>query len=221
MSIKKNISSLALQTTENITDEILFKAANTFLEDAIKSIPFASLITSSIDTYTKFKILKEQKQLLAFVQETENIDNGFIGNFFKDKENTELGFEILGILDQTYLERQARMIGRSTILLKNKEISKIEFDKFTYVITRLNNHLFYIIEQIFNLYQQRKDDPNQRKYPQNSINIQNPNMDLLSFEFLEPTQEPFWGGEDDNIYRASKYIVTENFLYFYNQIFKA
>ncbi len=221
MSIKKNISSLALQTTENITDEILFKAANTFLEDAIKSIPFASLITSSIDTYTKFKILKEQKQLLAFVQETENIDNGFIGNFFKDKENTELGFEILGILDQTYLERQARMIGRSTILLKNKEISKIEFDKFTYVITRLNNHLFYIIEQIFNLYQQRKDDPNQKKYPQNSINIQNPNMDLLSFEFLEPTQEPFWGGEDDNIYRASKYIVTENFLYFYNQIFKA
>ncbi len=221
MSIKKNISSLALQTTENITDEILFKAANTFLEDAIKSIPFASLITSSIDTYTKFKILKEQKQLLAFVQETENIDNGFIGNFFKDKENTELGFEILGILDQTYLERQARMIGRSTILLKNKEISKIEFDKFTYVITRLNNHLFYIIEQIFNLYQQRKDDPNQKKYPQNSINIQNPNMDLLSFEFLEPTQEPFWGGEDDNIYRASKYIVTKNFLYFYNQIFKA
>ncbi len=199
----------------------MFKAANTFLEDAIKSIPFASLITSSIDTYTKFKILKEQKQLLAFVQETENIDNGFIGNFFKDKENTELGFEILGILDQTYLERQARMIGRSTILLKNKEISKIEFDKFTYVITRLNNHLFYIIEQIFNLYQQRKDDPNQKKYPQNSINIQNPNMDLLSFEFLEPTQEPFWGGEDDNIYRASKYIVTENFLYFYNQIFKA
>jgi len=49
--------------------------------------------------------LKEQKQLLAFIQETENINHGFIEKFFKNKENLELGLEILGILDQTYLEK--------------------------------------------------------------------------------------------------------------------
>jgi len=81
-------------------------------------------------------MLKEQKQLLAFIQETEtnNLD------FIKDKNNTELGLEILGILDQTYLEHQARMIGRATLLKYNGKISKQEFDKYTYIITKLNNH---------------------------------------------------------------------------------
>lgn len=58
-------SEILLTTTENLSDEILFKTANSFLEDAVKSIPFASLITGSIETYTRFRILKEQKQLLS------------------------------------------------------------------------------------------------------------------------------------------------------------
>lgn len=219
MSNNKLASELVLTATENLADEFLFKTANTFLEDAIKSIPFASLITGSIETYSKFQTLKEQRQLLAFIQEAENINQGFIEKFFKDKNNTQLGFEILGILDQTYLEQQAKMIGRVTLLFKGGKISKQDFDKLTYIITRLNNHLFRIIEDIFKLYKQRKGDLTQNKYPINSINIQNPNMDLLSFEFLEPTNEPFWGGETDDIYKESKFIVTENFIFFYNQIF--
>ncbi|MFW1754240.1 hypothetical protein [Acinetobacter wanghuae] len=221
MSNKNPLNEVALTTTENLAKGLLITSTTSLIEDFAKAVPFATTAIALTQAYSNFKSAQSQRQLLTFIQEVENINHGFIEKFFQNKDNTQIGLEVLGILDQTYLERQARMIGRSTILLKNKEISKIEFDKFTYVITRLNNHLFYIIEQIFNLYQQRKDDPNQRKYPQNSINIQNPNMDLLSFEFLEPTQEPFWGGEDDNTYRASKYIVTENFLYFYNQIFKA
>lgn len=42
MSKNKITNELLLTTAENLTDEILFKAANTFLEDAIKSIPFSS-----------------------------------------------------------------------------------------------------------------------------------------------------------------------------------
>ena len=45
MSNNKLASELILTATENLADEFLFKTANTFLEDAIKSIPFASLIT--------------------------------------------------------------------------------------------------------------------------------------------------------------------------------
>ncbi|WP_374663652.1 hypothetical protein [Acinetobacter sp.] len=139
MSNKNTARELALTTAENLGDEILFKAANTFLEDAIKSIPFASLISGSIQTYTQFRTLKEQKQLLAFIQETKTNSPDFINNFFKDKNNTELGLEILGILDQTYLEHQARMIGRATLLKHHGKISKQEFDKYTYIITKLNN----------------------------------------------------------------------------------
>jgi len=85
MSNNKLASELVLTATENLADEFLFKTANTFLEDAIKSIPFASLITGSIETYSKFRTLKEQRQLLAFIQEAENINQGFIEKFFKDK----------------------------------------------------------------------------------------------------------------------------------------
>ena len=58
MSNNKLASELVLMATENLADEFLFKTANTFLEDAIKSIPFASLITGSIETYSKFQTLK-------------------------------------------------------------------------------------------------------------------------------------------------------------------
>ena len=130
MSNKNIARELALTTAKNLADEIIFKTATTLLEDTIKSIPFASLITGSIESYTKFRILKEQKQLLAFIQEAENINVRFIEKFFKDKDNLELGLEVLGILDQTYLEKQARMIGRATFLFKGLEISKQEFDKY-------------------------------------------------------------------------------------------
>jgi hypothetical protein len=56
------------------------------LEDAVKSIPFVSLISGSIQAYTQFRTLKEQKQLLAFIQEAENINQGFIEKFFQDKK---------------------------------------------------------------------------------------------------------------------------------------
>ena len=219
MSNKNIARELALTTTENLADEIIFKTANTLLEDTIKSIPFASLITGSIESYTKFRTLKEQKQLLAFIQEAENINVGFIEKFFKDKDNLKLGIEILGILDQTYLEKQAKMISRATLLKYNGKISKQEFDKYTYIITKLNNHLTNIVEETYQLHQQRLSDPLQTHYPPNSIDLQNANMDLLSFGFLIFNQPPHWGDEYKK-YLKSQYTVQEKFLYFYHNIFK-
>lgn len=219
MSNKNIARELALTTTENLADEIIFKTANTLLEDTIKSIPFASLITGSIESYTKFRILKEQKQLLAFIEEAENINVGFIEKFFKDKDNLKLGIEILGILDQTYLEHQARMIGRATLLKYNGKISKQEFDKYTYIITKLNNHLTNIVEETYQLHQQRLSDSLQTHYPPNSIDLQNANMDLLSFGFLIFNQPPHWGDEYKK-YLKSQYTIQEKFLYFYHNIFK-
>ena len=177
MSNKNIARELALTTTENLADEIIFKTANTLLEDTIKSIPFASLITGSIESYTKFRTLKEQKQLLAFIEEAENINVGFIEKFFKDKDNLELSIEILGILDQTYLEKQAKMIGRASVLFKNLSISKQIFDKYTYIITRLNSHLIYLIEEIYTIETNRDD-------PEFEYDIKNPNMELVNFGFL-------------------------------------
>ena len=211
MSNKNIARELTLTATENLADEIIFKTANTLLEDTIKSIPFASVITGSIESYTKFRILKEQKQLLAFIQEAENINIGFIEKFFKDKDNLELGLEVLGILDQTYLEKQAKMMGRATIFFKSLSISKQKFDKYTYIITKLNNHLITIIENL------------QTEITTNSsmsiISLPIPNMDLISFGFIQKLPNGSWFSEAQNK-TPFDHKITDEYFYFYENIFK-
>lgn len=211
MSNKNIARELTLTATENLADEIIFKTANTLLEDTIKSIPFASVITGSIESYTKFRILKEQKQLLAFIQEAENINIGFIEKFFKDKDNLELGLEVLGILDQTYLEKQAKMMGRATILFKSLSISKQKFDKYTYIITKLNNHLITIIENL------------QTEITTNSsmsiISLPIPNMDLISFGFIQKLPDGSWFSEAENK-TPFDHKITDEYFYFYENVFK-
>ena len=211
MSNKNIVRELTLTATENLADEIIFKTANTLLEDTIKSIPFASVITGSIESYTKFRILKEQKQLLAFIQEAENINIGFIEKFFKDKDNLELGLEVLGILDQTYLEKQAKMMGRDTIFFKSLSISKQKFDKYTYIITKLNNHLITIIEHL------------QIEITTNSsmsiISLPIPNMDLISFGFIQKLPDGSWFSEAQNK-TPFDHKITDEYFYFYENVFK-
>ena len=211
MSNKNIARELTLTATENLADEIIFKTANTLLEDTIKSIPFASVITGSIESYTKFRILKEQKQLLAFIQEAENINIGFIEKFFKDKDNLELGLEVLGILDQTYLEKQAKMMGRATIFFKSLSISKQKFDKYTYIITKLNSHLITIIENL------------QTEITTNSsmsiISLPIPNMDLISFGFIQKLPDGSWFSEAENK-TPFDHKITDEYFYFYENVFK-
>lgn len=209
MSNKNSIIDLTLTSIENIADEILFKTANTFLEDAVKSFPFASLISGSIQAYTQFRTLKEQKQLLAFIQEIESSNHNFIDHFFKDKNNTELGLEILGILDQTYLEYQARMIGRATLLKYNGKISKQVFDKYTYIITKLNSHLIQLVNELY-LIETNIDDTNFE------YDIRNPNMELVSFTFLIQVPSQLHPGG----IQAAQFKKTNTFYDFYENIFK-
>ena len=161
-----------------------------------------------------YKTAKDQRQLLAFVQEVENINNGFIEKFFKDKDNTELGYEILGILDQTYLEKQARMIGRTAVLFKSLKISKQDFDKFTYIITKLNQHLFSQIIQLNDLYIENIDF-------EGGASIPFLNMDFISFGFVERRFEPSFGDADLLLnFKNHEYLVQNEFTEFYEKIFK-
>ncbi len=224
MSNKQNINEIALSTAENIADELIFKSATTFIEDLAKSVPVASLALGLTKAISNYKTAKDQRQLLAFVQETENINNGFIEKFFKDKDNTELGYEILGILDQTYLEKQARMIGRTAVLFKSLEISKQDFDKYTYIITKLNNHLLHLIEQLYQTSRDYKKNPEQTNHPEIKIGMEiiarfhSPNMDLVSFGFLQEKPQVAYAGAE--FHPDTKYIRTDEFYNFYEKIFK-
>ncbi|AYO54806.1 hypothetical protein [Acinetobacter wuhouensis] len=208
MPKKLKIHEPILNTVENLADEIIFKSATTFLEDLTKSIPVASIILNLTTAYSNYQTSKNQKQLLSFISQLQSADPEFIEKFFQDKSNTELGYEILGILDQTYLEKQAKMIGRTILLFKDDIISKLEFDRYTYIITRLNNHIFHLINELYNI-EMNRDTPNFE------FDIENPNMEFVNFGFLEEVPSPLYPGST----QITKFKRTPNFYYFYEKIF--
>lgn len=219
MSNKDQLNKVALTTTENIAKEFLITSTSSIVEGFAKAIPFADTAIALTQAYSNFKSAQAQQHLLAFIQEAENINHGFIKKFFQNTNNTELGFEILGVLDKVYSEKQAKMIGRIAVFKEDKLISKQQFDKYTYIICKLDNYLSDRIEEIYTLYNERQNAPDKNKYPLNSINLQNANMDLLSFDFIVFNQPPHWGDEYA-IYLQAKYTVQEDFLFFYENIFK-
>jgi len=210
VSNKQNINEIALSTAENIADELIFKSATTFVEDLAKSVPVASVVLGLTKAISNYKTAKDQRQLLAFIQEAQNTDRGFIEKFFKDKNNTELGFEILGILDQTYLEKQVKMIARSTKLFKDQIISKQQFDQYTYIVTKLNNHLINLLQELYSL-------KTNKEYPEFEFDISNPNMELVSFQFLIEVESPL---VLDGKTKIARYKRTDEFYHFYENVFK-
>ena len=69
------------------------------------------------------------------------------------------------------------------------------------------------------MYISRKNNHNESKYPENTVNLQHPNMELLSFGFIIFREAPFFGDEYE-LYEQSKYEVQNEFLEFYQKIFK-
>ena len=205
----QKFSEVALNTIENLADKIIFKTATTFLEDLTKSIPVASIILNLTNAYSNYQTSKNQKQLLSFITQLQSTDPEFVENFFQDKSNTELGYEVLGILDQTYLEKQARMISRTTLLFKESIISKKEFDRYTYIITRLNSHVLHLINDLYKI-ETNNDTPNFE------FDIENPNMEFVNFSFLKEVPSPLYPGST----QIARFIRTPDFYYFFENIFK-
>ena len=210
MSKKNSLNEIALTATENFAKEIIVGSATSLLEDIAKSVPIASTALALTKAYSNYKTAKDQRQLLAFIQAADEIDDRFIERFFQNSNNTELGFEILGILDQTYLEKQARMIGRVTLLFKDGKIPKQDFDKYTYISTRLNSHLILLIDELYSI-ETNQDDP------EFEFDIENPNMEFISFQFLVEVPSPL---NLDGKTKIARYKRTNSFFYFYENIFK-
>lgn len=219
MKNNQKLNEVVLNTVENLADEMIFKTATTFLEDLTKSIPVASIILNLTTAYSNYQTSKNQKQLLSFITQLQSTDPEFIEKFFLNKNNAELGFEILGILDQTYLEKQARMLGRLTKLFKDEKISKQQFDKYTYIITKLNNHLITEIEKLNLSGRDFKQSSNYLAEQRDSLSPEgitrytHPNFELVSFGFLKETPSPeMWD-------KITNYERTDEYYYFFESIF--
>lgn len=167
-----------------------------------------ALKNSANDVYMQSKLANEglyYLQVKTFL-ETLELDNQAIEKFMAENpDHQRLGFEIFKILENTILEDQARMLAKSFKLFTQQQISKQNFDKYTYIITKLNNHLITLIKELY----KASEDTKQSKF-----HFPSPNMDLISFEFLVEVEN------NHKFTTKSNYQRTEFFYDFYKNIFK-
>lgn len=190
-------------------------ASKNFLWDFANSGTFGipnALKNSANEIYIQSKLANEglyYLQVKTFL-ETLELDNKAIEKFMAENpDHQRLGFEIFKILENTILEDQARMLAKTFQIFTQEEISKQDFDKYTYIITRLNNHLIHLIKEL-SLIETNKDDPDFE------YDIQNPNMDLAGFNFLVQVPSQLYPGG----IQIAQFKRTETFYYFYENIFK-
>ena len=170
-----------------------------------------ALKNSVNEIYLQSKLANEglyYLQVKTFL-DTLDLDTDEIEKFMADHPSHErLGFEIFKILENTLLEEQARMLAKSFLLLTQNQISKQDFDRYTYAITRLDNFLIQVINELALTH--AKCDP-----PHFEYDIQNPNMELVNFGFLTEVSSPLYLGAS----QISRFKKTNIFFYFYENIF--
>lgn len=174
-----------LQYISGISKNLLWQVGNS----VTFGIPEA-LKNSTNEIYLQSKITNEglyYLQVKTFL-ETLDLNEDEVEKFMTENPSHErLGFEIFKILETTVLEHQARMLARSFELLTQKQISTQDFDKYTYIITKLNKHLIYLINLHIEIPKYNKT----KEYEINhtivssiagkiNISFSNPNMDLVN-----------------------------------------
>ncbi|CAM4133678.1 hypothetical protein [Acinetobacter pragensis] len=171
-----------------------------------------ALRSSANEIYLQSKLANEglyYLQVKTFL-ETLELDANDIEKFMKENPNHQrLGFEIFKILEHTILDKQAKMLAKAFQLFTQKQIFKQEFDKYTYIITRLNSHLIHLIDDL-SAVKTNLDNP---KY---EFDIENPNMEFVSFGFLKEVSSPLYPGST----QIARFKRTDSFYCFYENIFK-
>lgn len=192
--------------------ELLYETSNS----ALFGIPEA-LKNATQKIYTQAKLNNEALyyfQVRTFL-ETLDLDEDEISKFMQENPNHQrLGLEIFKILESTFLEKQAIMLAKTFKLYASAHLSKQDFDKFTYIISKLNQHLFSQIIQLNDLYNENIDF-------EGGASVPFLNMDFISFGFVERRFEPSFGDSDLLLnFKNHEYLVQNEFIEFYEKIFK-
>lgn len=103
------------------------------------------------------------------------------------------------------------MFGKVTALLLNGVINEEKYFEYSYIISKLDPHLFNLITQL-----------NKTRNNSNSIKsgtyvksyFPNPNMDLASFGFIKQVEQDLFPGTQP----IARYEKTEEFNWFYENI---
>lgn len=220
-------SDIALSTADGLVKKVLEDVTSGVSGEIISEVPVISSIFAVGRAISTLKDARYRKNLIAFFYESED-NTEFMKRFFKDKSNAEIGLEILGLVEQSYLEHQAKMIARITRMWKEtNDISKEKFDEYANIILSFDSHLIRQFE-VYMTYKPPVQENNHGIVIDHAgINLGNkkdeifiyPNMLFVSYGFLRQREikNVVMGG---SFAKESHYTLTEKAQYFYINIFK-
>lgn len=166
------------------------------------------------------KYIKDVNESLYMIHvktfiETINIDKSQWDCFVESHpEQSKIGIEALAVLKHVTSEQQAKMIGLALNLKAKNLITFQEYNKYQYIILRMNSYLLELLEEI----NENKIEPN-NGLKGVSVGDTFVNLELISFGFLKERVDPVFSDAYPN-FHDYKYIVTEEFFKFYKLFVK-
>lgn len=221
-------SDIALSTADGLVKKVLEDVTTGIGGEILSELPVVSSLFAVGKAIGALKDARYHKNLIAFFYESEE-NTEFMKKFFNNKANAEIGLEILGLVEQSYLERQAEMIARTTRMWREtNEINKEEFDEYANIILNFDSHLIRQFES-YMTYKPPVQETNQSiVIDHKGVNLGNkkdemfvyPNMLFVSYGFLRQREikNVVMSG---SFAKESHYTLTEKAHYFYIKIFKS
>ncbi|MGR3979033.1 hypothetical protein FW754_15480 [Acinetobacter sp. 1207_04] len=197
-------------TAENLGKSVYLSVTDSVLEEIAKAIPIVSVLKAGCSAYQNIGVKRREAQFFIFVEECERIEEGAILKIYKDKNNIEMGMEILNAIEESYLKLHAKMIAKLAILYDKKRIERIKFLKYIHIIPKLTSYLLEQIKDSYDQYQIVKTEFQGKK----SLGAERSKLlsyELVSLGFLEATS--VMGG-------GFHYSGTEDLDFFYENIYK-
>lgn len=149
----EEMNKLTAEITENLFDNVVLATTTSIFEEVVKAFPVTNAFSALFSSYQNMKQKRRATQFIKFVEECEKHQAGQILKVYKNKNNLEMGMEILNALEDSYLEIHAQMIARVAILYDSKQLDRSKFLKYAHIIPKLSSYLLEQIEICYNTYQ--------------------------------------------------------------------
>lgn len=201
-------TSIVAETAENIFDNAVQVTASTLVEEIVKAIPVTNAVKSIYNGIRSIQETRRATQFLIFVQECEDHSTGDILKIFRNKNNLEMGMEILNALEISYLEKHAQMIARATILYDAKELDRPNFLKYIHIIPKLTS---YLLSQVEECYLRNISEKTEFRHGIAGVTDEDLTLELETYGFVNIITHPLGGKE---------YQATDSLNFLYEKIFQ-
>lgn len=217
------IAQSGWEMLDNYGDKIIEATVEGVASDLLSSIPLATIAMGVFKGYKKYKEKQNFIKFVSFIRSYRTNTDEEIKDYLKENPTSEVGEYTLSLLEDLTSPRQTEMLGRATALLLNKVINEATFYEYSYIISKLNPHLFTLLENLQSKYFKDERGRNDLKKQWELVNkrggsayIRNPNQDLLSFGFLDAIEIKIT--EDMKAIPEQSYEVNTHFNRFYTKI---